>query len=80
MKAIEVCEQCERKNTIKCMDKAEEELPEQAVGFGHHDSYVDGMVQGIRLAIQHVRDEMKQMSREIHEFGLGEDDEVKKKG
>lgn len=68
------CNECDRKGVLKCMEEAEEHLPDDVSGFGAHDDYVMGLVDGARAAIQGVRSEIEKLHNEALEFGLPKED------
>lgn len=67
------CNECGRKGVLKCMEEAEEYLPEDVSGFGAHDDYVRGLVDGARAAIQGVRSEIEKLHNEALEFGIAKE-------
>jgi hypothetical protein len=68
----EPCNECLRREVIECLEKAEQELPEEFGGFGKHEGYVMGVVDGTRFALQKCRDEIEKLHEEIMNSGRQE--------
>ena len=68
----EPCNECTRKEVLRCLIEAEEHLPDGVSGFGDRDDYVMGVVDGARAAIRGVRAEIEKLHDELMKFGMGD--------
>ena len=71
MMSEEPCDECLRKEVIRCFENALKELPEDIGGFGDSlNPYVQGIADAIRFALERNVEEIEKLSKELKEHGM----------
>lgn len=66
----EPCDECLRREVIRCFENALMELPEDVGGFGKSDSYIQGITDAMRFSLEKNIEEIKTLNKELKEHGM----------
>jgi hypothetical protein len=65
------CDECLRREVIRCFENALTEIPEDINGFGDRlNPYVQGVADAARFSLERTIEEIKKLNKELKEYGM----------